>query len=207
MTPDLVGIGWAALRLIGGFMGIRDAIGMMSTGALATLGIIYFVAPEALPQRGTTSNDATGTVSRNSTDLNAISPIGQIEAIVAMSEAGLKRETEMTPEQLEAIAFFENTAREMNQTSREKSADQVQFNNMAVADLQVLYYYTVPARYDALNRDAIMAAQEKLVTATLCNGAAIRTLMQDYGFEYTYTYVSADLRKIGEVTANAQTCS
>lgn len=188
---------------------------MMSTGALIALGAVYIFSPEALPTRGVNQSadpelapapNVQPAVARASNDLGDISPIGQIEAIVAMSEAGLQREQEMTPEQLEVIAFFENTAREMNQTGREKSSDQVQFNNMAVDQLRVLYYYTVPARYDQLDHEAIMSAQADLVTDTLCQGEAIRTLMTDYGFKYSYTYVSSDLRKIGTVQADASSC-
>lgn len=210
-------------------MGLRDTIGMMSTGALITLGVIYVFAPQALPSRGIApapvpleSPDALAVtsqpldvapqsqppaVTRTTNDLDQISPIGQIDAIVSMSQAGLQRQQDLSPEQLEVIAFFESTARQMNQTNREKSADQVQFNNMAIDRLRVLYYYTVPARYDELDQNAVMMAQADLVTDTLCNGESIRTLMEDYGFSYTYTYVSSDLRKIGSVQADASICN
>lgn len=196
-------------------MNITETIGMMSTGALLTLGVVYFMQPggQQVPQYvvqqqpvQTVQSQAGAEVTRSTVDLSDVSPVNQIESIVALSEAGIERNQELTPEQKEVIAFFEDTAREMNQTDRVRTGDQVTFSNMAVSDLQVLYFYTVPAAYEALNHDEIMRAQTALVTQTLCQGEAIQTLMQDYGFAYTYTYVSADNRMIGQVNANAATC-
>ncbi len=197
-------------------MNITESIGMMSTGALLTLGVAYFMgafeqpaySPQVAAAPATTQSAAAPApqVTRATTDLTAVSAVDQIQAIVALSEQGLNQDQELSDEQREVIAFFEDTAREMNEADRDRNSDTVQFSNMAVSDLKVRYFYTVPARYDALNVDEIMSAQASLVTETLCQGDAIQTLMQDYGFEYVYTYISSDQRMIGAVHANAATC-
>ncbi len=196
-------------------MNITETVGMMSTGALLTLGVGYFAGVFDQPQGqlntaaapAVAAATATPEVTRATTDLNEVSSVNQIEAIVALSENGLNQDKELTDEQREVIAFFEDTARAMNEADRDRDSGAVQFSNMAVSDLKVRYFYTVPVRYNALNVDEIMTAQAALVNQTLCGGDAIRTLMEDYGFEYVYTYVSSDYRMIGAVQANAETCA
>ncbi|MEY1555531.1 hypothetical protein AB3Y40_07835 [Yoonia sp. R2331] len=198
-------------------MNITETVGMMSTGALLTIGVGYFMgafdqpaAQQQIAQQQPAAVVQTAPapqVTRATTDLTEVSPVNQIEAIVALSEQGLSQDQELSDEQREVIAFFEDTARAMNEADRDRTSDTVQFSNMAVSDLKVRYFYTVPARYDALNVDEIMTAQAQLVNETLCQGDAIQTLMQDYGFEYVYTYISSDHRMIGAVQANAATCA
>lgn len=191
-----------------------ETVGMMATGAALTLGAIYVIAPDTLSGTVTpivaeapaAQVTATPEVTRGTTDIAEVAQVSQIATIVSLAERGLDDQQELTPEQQEVVAFFEDTARAMNETSRVKNAGEVQFNNMAVSNLRVLYYYTVPAPYEDLNRSEIMQAQTDVVENTLCQGEAIQTLMQDYGFEYTYTYVSGDNRLIGKVVADAETC-
>ncbi len=193
-------------------MNITESIGMMSTGALITLGVAYFLGAFDEPNQtvqvapAPVQTAATPQVTRTTNDLTTVSPVNQIEAIVALSEQGLTQDQELTDEQREVIAFFEDTARAMNEADRDRDGDAVRFSNMAVSNLMVRYYYTVPGAYDALNVESIMSSQANLVTATLCQGDAIKTLMKDYGFEYVYNYISSDQRLIGSVQANASTC-
>ncbi len=193
-------------------MNITESIGMMSTGALITLGVAYFLGAFDEPNQtaqvapAPVQTAATPQVTRTTNDLTTVSPVNQIEAIVALSEQGLTQDQELTDEQREVIAFFEDTARAMNEADRDRDGDAVRFSNMAVSNLMVRYYYTVPGTYDALNVESIMSSQANLVTATLCQGDAIKTLMEDYGFEYVYNYISSDQRLIGSVQANASTC-
>ncbi len=193
-------------------MNITESIGMMSTGALITLGVAYFLGAFDEPNQtaqvapAQVQTAATPQVTRTTNDLTTVSPVNQIEAIVALSEQGLTQDQELTDEQREVIAFFEDTARAMNEADRDRDGDAVRFSNMAVSNLMVRYYYTVPGVYDALNVESIMSSQANLVTATLCQGDAIKTLMEDYGFEYVYNYISSDQRLIGSVQANASTC-
>lgn len=197
-------------------MNITETVGMMSTGALLTLGVAYFMgafdAPPQVsyvqqPAAAAVQPAATAQVTRASVDLSDVSPVDQIESIVALSEDGLSQDQELSDEQREVIAFFEDTAREMNEADRDRTNDSVQFSNMAVSNLEVRYFYTVPARFDALDVDTIMASQSDLVMQTLCQGDAIKTLMEEYGFKYTYNYISADFRMIGAVQADASTCN
>ena len=192
-------------------MTITETIGMMSTGALlAILGIYVYgpdpVAPAPQIVVAPAAMDGAG-VTRGDVDLGAVRPVEQIETIVALSQAGIGMDADLTEEQREVIAFFEDTARKMNEDTQERSETEMYFSNMAVSDLTVRYFYKLPGRYETLNAGSIMASQAQLVKATLCNGAAIQTLMTDYGFVYSYTYLSGDNRKIGEVTADAATCA
>ena len=195
-------------------MNITETIGMMSTGALLTIGAFYVFGPTPTTQIVTVPVEVAAPVAEPAPDvtrarvnLGEVSPVDQIETIVAMSQNSLGLDVELTDEQREVIAFFEDTARKMNERSHDRSEAEMYFSNMAVSDLQVRYFYKVPGRYEAINPDAVMAGQAQLVKATLCNGAAIQTLMSDYGFVYSYTYLSGDNRKIGEITANAESCA
>lgn len=199
-------------------MNFTETVGMMSTGALIAIGGMYFfggndtppaqpVAALQAPAAVTTQEEAPAQVTRASTDLTAIDPIQQIERVVALSAGGIEMTAELTDEQRQAISFFEDTAREMNEQSRARSGTDMYFSNMAVADLNVRYFYIVPADYNTIDRTEILVTQADMVKRTLCGGEAIMTLMRDYGFEYTYTYLSADHRKIGEVRASAATCA
>jgi len=78
---------------------------------------------------------------------------------------------------------------------------------MAGECLMVNDYYRVGDRYAAINRPQLLSQQADLVKRNLCSAEATLTLMQEYGFSYAYTFVSADGRFAGRVEADASTCA
>ena len=185
-------------------MSIRDSIGMMSTGALVMLGFMYvFGDRNPAPQPATA---APAEVTRAQSTTTEVAPVTQIEAIVALSQQGIENTEALTDEQLRVIAFFEDTARQLNENQQGRDRSGIYFSNMAVSDLNVQYFYRVPGKFDDVDRVDVLTRQAAMVKDTLCQGEAIQTLMNEYGFAYTYTYTSADFRKVGEVTADASTC-
>jgi hypothetical protein len=201
-------------------MKITEAIGMISTGALLTIGAMQLFGgqerasqaqlaevPVAAPTAPATVT--ADQVSRTEADLTSTaqpSTADRINQIVALSQQPLTRDQELTPMQREAVAFFERIARQQNQSPRENVGEGLRFSNMAVDQLNVRYFYTVDAPYWQLDRAALLGAQEELVIANLCQSEAIRTLMDDYGFRYDYNYVTVDGRFAGRVSANRGSC-
>ena len=114
---------------------------------------------------------------------------------------------ELSIEQQEIVKFFERTARQMNQQDKMASNGHIQFSNMAVRGLNVRYFYRVPQDYVEVNSTALLNSQQAKVRRTLCENTAIRTLLSDYDFAYTYTYVSEDSRQLGQISADARICA
>lgn len=201
-------------------MEIKDMVGMMSTGALIAIGVMYLggqlggpdEVPVAMVQQEPRVDDAVDaqseTVTRTDINLLGQSTAQQLQRIVALSADGLSQTPELTPEQQEIVTFFERAAREMNQTTdRSDESAFVQFSNMAVQGLRVRYFYRVGQTFDAVNRNALLTEQQAVMKQTLCGNDAVRTLLTDYGFEYTYTYVSADSRYVGALEADKAACT
>ena len=214
-------------------MKVMEVVGMMSTGALLTLGGLYLLAPERLgmlaaptdaaPQTAsvqTVAPEAAATpapaetveVTRGTTDLSATatgvaSTADQLRNIVAVSMEPIERTNQLTDEQLEVIAFFERSAREYNQAYDPNLGAALRFSNMAIDRLNVRYFYVIGADYAEMDRDEVIAEQRASVIENICGSSAIRTLMEDYDFRYTYTYLSADNRQVGEIIGNALSCS
>lgn len=155
-------------------------------------------APQAAPEQTVTSADM---------NLLGQDTAAQIGQIVAMSQQELDGSSELTPEQMEIIQFFERTAREMNQQDKMAANGHIQFSNMAVRGLNVRYFYRVPEAFSDVNSPELLNSQLAKVRRTLCENTAIRTLLSDYGFGYTYTYISNDSRQLGQISADARTCS
>lgn len=209
-------------------MEIKDMVGMMSTGALVALGIVFvmdkldggdtaevaavrmqqqepapFVQP-VVAQAEPTEEEVT----RTNVNLLGQSTAQRLERIVAVSSEGLSQTANLTPEQEEIIKFFERAARDMNQTTHnENDTAFVQFSNMAVQGLNVRYFYRVGQLFGAINKPELFAEQQAVMRNTLCNNDAIRTLLSDYGFEYKYTYISKDSRQLGSLEADADICT
>lgn len=219
------------IYVLGGIqMEVKDMVGMMSTGALLALGIVFVVdklsgsdpvapqmafvqapaaqQPQNEPERQIVE-PATGSQTVTSADINLLgqTTAEQIGRIVAISQRGLGRTEELTPEQEEIVTFFERTARQMNQQDKTASNGHIQFSNMAVRGLNVRYFYRVPQDYGDVKTAALLNSQQGIVRRTLCDNTAIRTLLSDYGFAYTYTYVSDDSRQIGQISADASVCA
>jgi len=205
-------------------MKIMEVVGMMSTGALLTIGGLYLLAPERLMPSGNAPAPAAvaaapaeaepaAAVTRGQTDLATASPAAvtstaeQLRSIVAVSMEPLERTSSLSDEQLEVIAFFERSAREYNQAYDPNLGAALRFSNMAIDRLNVRYYYIVGADYDEMDRTAVIEEQRASVVDNICSSPAIRTLMTDYDFRYTYTYLSADHRQVGQITTNALTCA
>lgn len=216
------------LRPWGGIvMEVKDMVGMMSTGALLALGVVFVldklngpdpVAPQVVSFQAPVQQQApvaqpaqqaavAETVTSADVNLLGQSTAAQIGRIVALSQQGLNQTNELTAEQKEIVKFFECTARQMNQQDKMAANGHIQFSNMAVRGLNVRYFYRVPQDYAEVNSTALLNSQQVQVRRTLCDNTAIRTLLSDYGFAYTYTYVSGDSRQLGQISADARICA
>lgn len=203
---------------------------MMSTGALLALGIVFVldklsgpdpVAPQFVTVQAPAQQQAqiapvaqpvqqtipVETVTRTDMNLLGQTTAAQIGRIVAVSQQGLGATDELSAEQKEIVKFFERTARQMNQQDKMAANGHIQFSNMAVRGLNVRYFYRVPQNFDEVNSAALLQSQQSKVRRTLCDNTAIRTLLSDFGFAYTYTYVSDDSRQLGQISADARVCA
>ena len=194
-------------------MNVIEVIGMISTGALLTIGGMQLVKwmddnppPAAVTAAAQTPEPVTRAASRP-TEIAAGNTVETLNRLVALSQTPLDRSQDLSPMQLEAIAFFERIARQQNESKRSDVGSGIRFANMAVQKLNVRYYSTVDRPYSALDRDALLDKQRELVRRNLCGSEAIVTLMKDYGFRYDYMYVSADGRFVGEVVGDAEMCA
>ncbi|KNG95442.1 hypothetical protein ATO11_02230 [Pseudaestuariivita atlantica] len=131
----------------------------------------------------------------------------QLTQIVAAATQGpLKRTVKLTEEQKQIVAFFERTAREMNEAGGQRLNRDLEFDHLAINGLDVRYYYTVRRNYADLNPQVILAEQRSYINQTVCNDAAVRQLIGTYGFRYSYAYLSAENRLIGRLDATLDNC-
>lgn len=137
-------------------------------------------------------------VTRVATDLSGVGPVS--------AEDGAAAEAPLSPLQLQVISYFERSARDLNQSNTAQVGALLQFSNMSIDRLNVQYFYRFGRDYAALDRNALMAIQEALVRDNVCNTPSILTLMEEYGFRYSYTYTSYDHRLVGVIEADASTC-
>ncbi|MBW4984010.1 hypothetical protein KZZ07_15815 [Mameliella sp. CS4] len=207
-------------------MNITETIGMISTGALIALGAVYLLDGGDSPQPGPqpaavyqpsapatparTPDPAPETVTRTkSADLVGLGGADRAERlqrIVALSQQSLSRTVSLTPEQEEAIAFFERLARQHNQSDRTGNDGVLRFSNMAVDSLTVKYFFRLDAPYMALTAPELDEALQQHVSGMLCGSEAVRKLMTDYGFSYEYFYTGSDDRLVKRLAANAGFC-
>lgn len=221
-------------------MEVKDMVGMMSTGAIIALGIVFVLdklnsadpvetqiatlqapvqqqpiiapivqQPQATPVVQQVTQTAPIEEQVTSADVNLLgqNTAAQISRIVSASAQGLNTDDAMTDEQKEIVKFFERTARQMNQQDKMAANGHIQFSNMAVRGLQVRYFYRVPQDYGDVNSAALLSREQAKLRRTLCENDAIRTLLSEYGFAYTYTYVSSDSRQLGRISADARVCA
>lgn len=203
-------------------MNITETIGMISTGALIALGAVYLLDRDAAPQPGPVAQASTAsvapavsrtpeTVTRASSpdlvSLGGAERAARIQQIVALSQQSLSRTSKLTPEQEEAIAFFERLARQHNQSDRADNTGVLRFSNMAVDRLTVKYFFRLDAPYMALNAPELDGALQRHVAGMLCDSEAVRRLMSDYGFSYEYFYTGSDDRLVKRLEANAGFCA
>jgi hypothetical protein len=201
-------------------MEIKDMVGMMSTGALLAMGVMYLGGKiggsNDQPQPQTVAvvadqqqiEQEPEIVSRTEISNLGQSTAQQLQRIVALSAQGLSQAPDLTPEQQEIVTFFERAARDMNQTAdRSDESSYVQFSNMAVQGLKVRYFYRVGQTYEAVDKVSLFADQQAVMQNALCGNEAVRTLLSEYGFEYTYTYISTDSRHVGALQADKSVCA
>jgi len=146
-------------------------------------------------------------VSRNASDIAGFSTADRLQALASLSlEPASQPENQLTPEQQEAIHLFERAARDFNQSSSTDRSKAVRFANMAISGLHVKYFYTIAYPFEEIDVAQTMAQQEGFVLATICDAGAIRMLMQDFGFDYSYTFISKDSRMVGKVAGDIRSC-
>lgn len=210
-------------------MNMMETVGMMSTGALLALGAMQIFdlniggggstapvqaqisAPAAAePASQAAAPQPAPQVTRAASDLSGVGPVStadQLASIVQQSIEPLERSDDLTPEQLEVIAFFERSARQLNEANERTAGSLLRFSNMSIDQLNVKYFYQFGQNYGDLRAAELIAEQNRLVRDNVCNTASILTLMTDFDFTYTYTYTSDDHRLVGVVEADASTCS
>ena len=145
-------------------------------------------------------------VTRQQADPLTLSTISTLQSVVANSQTELSRTDYLSPEQLEVVAFFERSARQLNESVKSERGQLLHFDNMTIDKLNVRYYYTYNSRYDQIDREAALAEQARLVYDNICTDTAIRTVMDEYGLNYTYRYISSDFRHVGEVNGSIESC-
>ncbi|MEH6646274.1 hypothetical protein [Sulfitobacter sp.] len=157
-------------------MEIKDMVGMMSTGALLAIGVMYLgdkiggsndqSEPAAVAVIADQQPIDQGTEIVSRTDISHLgqSTAQQLQRIVAISAQGLRQTPDLTPEQQEIVTFFERAARDMNQTAdRSDESSYVQFSNMAVQGLKVRYFYRVGQTYEAVDKVSLFADQQAMM--------------------------------------------
>lgn len=204
-------------------MTIRETIGMLSTGALIAIGASHFLggtdttqqaaAPAAQPLAGPApaASAAPETVTRarsaDLTSLGGAAAAARLQEIVARSQQSLRRTSSLTPEQEEAIAFFERLARQHNESDRDEKGSLLRFSNMAVDSLTVKYFFRIDAPFWSFKPAELDEVLTQHVAGMLCDSEAVRTLMSEYGFRYEYFYVASDDRLVARKEANAGFCT
>lgn len=134
--------------------------------------------------------------------------VEQLSQIVAFAtRAPSERSKPLTPEQKEIVAFFERTAREMNEAGGQRLSADLEFDHLAIDGLRVRYFYTVRKLYQDLNPRLVLNEQTRYITQTLCSDPAGRQLIEDYGFDYSYSYLSKEHRLIGRINGDLGRCS
>ncbi len=206
-------------------MNIRETIGMLSTGALIALGASHFLgggnatqpaaqplayqsaSPSASAAAGADPETVTRARSTDLTSLGGAEAAARLQQIVARSQQSLRRTSSLTPEQEEAITFFERLARQHNQSDRSDDGSVLRFSNMAVDQLTVKYFFRIDAPFWSFKPEELDDVLTQHVAGMLCDSEAVRRLMSDYGFSYEYFYVASDDRLVARKEANAGFCA
>ncbi|EET47404.1 hypothetical protein [Thalassobium sp. R2A62] len=118
----------------------------------------------------------------------------------------LSRTENLSPEQMEIMAFFERTARELNANGSQQVGDDLKFDHFAIDQLDVRYFYTVERDYSRINPRLIMQEQQQAIQATVCADETLKLLATDYGFVYSYNYLSLDQRLIDRLFLTPDQC-
>ncbi|SMY07557.1 hypothetical protein [Flavimaricola marinus] len=213
-------------------MNVIETVGMMSTGALVMLGGVYLldmvrgpetlpgtaaqVAPVAAPAAQPVAAQAAASqaqpvapaveVTRAQSDMSGAATIGQLESFVALSMRPVTTDIPLTPEQEEIIAYFKRTARDLNSVSDGYAGEYVAFNDMAINRLEIRHFYTVRQNISDIPVAELLESQTALVQANMCDEPMMRTLIDEHGFRFTYSYLSADNRFLGNVHGNTEAC-
>lgn len=159
-------------------------------------------APAVAAQQPTAAIEVT----RTRSDLTGSASIGQLESFVSLSLQPRASDAPLTAEQEEIIAFFRRTARDLNSVSEGYSGEYVAFNDMSINRLEIRHFYTVRQSLGEVPVDVLLASQADLVQANICEEPMMRTLMDEHGFRFTYSYISQDNRFIGNVRGDTQSC-
>ncbi|MEJ6398839.1 hypothetical protein [Yoonia sp. 208BN28-4] len=197
-----------------------EAVGMISVGAVAAGGMMWFVtlppeeatvtpaafAPTQQPAVFTADQPAPAIeVTRAAGTAVQLGAADRIHAIIQQTDDSIDSQEPLTPEQQEVVAFFEKIARDRNAQGGTQDAT-INFDNLTIERLNVKYYYSTAADYRDVDVPGLMAEQRQLVQSNICNQTSIRTLIAEYDLEYTYRFLSNDFRYIGEVVGDVAAC-
>jgi len=185
VTACIVTIGWAGSKVVGIFTG--DTVFIQNTAVMSTSSQV-------------THND-TGDLTSGLQNAATQSPLSIVEDDVAGPLSHL------TPEQLSVVTLLETSSRQMNEQTQTNRNQELYFNHLAVKGLTVRHYYTVVYPYDAVNKAAFMETQSSAITNALCGNRDLRAMIQTLGLSYSYTYVAADQRQVGEFVLTPQSCT
>ncbi|MEO9865259.1 MAG: hypothetical protein ABJO29_07950 [Yoonia sp.] len=216
-------------------MKLGEAIGMVAVGAIAMFGVTQFLFTDAAPEEATgigasvpvvdvtpteiaTTDDVAADtpapladdvqVSRMASNLDTFAILEQVISSHQNEDAAAGDDVvKLTPEQEQVIEMFRATARRQNENKGAAGDGSLVLNNMAVVGLNVRYYYTVMLPHAALTPEQVMERQQSKVIGAVCGSPEIKILMEDYGFDYTYSYLSEDRRLIGTIDADLETCT
>ena len=190
-----------------GFASGLKGFGLVGVGVAFGLGSAFLMTDQRVDGSAPLSVQTDVEVTRQQADPLTLSTISTLQSVVANSQTELSRTDDLSPEQLEVVAFFELSARQLNESVKSERGQLLHFDNMTIDKLNVRYYYTYNSRYDQIDREAALAEQARLVYDNICSDTAIRTLMDEYGLNYTYRYISSDFRHVGEVNGSIESCA
>ena len=164
-----------------GFASGLKGFGLVGVGVAFGLGSAFLMTDQRVEGSAPLSMQTDVEVTRQQADPLTLSTISTLQSVVANSQTELSRTDDLSPEQLEVVAFFERSARQLNESVKSERGQLLHFDNRTIDKLNVRYYYTYNSRYDQIDREAALAEQARLVYDNICTDTAIRTLMDEYG--------------------------
>lgn len=201
-------------------MTLARSFGMMTVGAAAVLAGTQLVslvrgseagsianAQSVGPNNPPLSTPAPATqVSRSQSDIGSTAGIGELADFVAQSLRPVRADMPMTAEQDEVFTIFKRAARDLHSVAHGCDGEYVRFNEIEINGTEIQQFYTVRQDRDELADFIVMDTETQLVNAVMCDDPIMRSLIDNHGFEFTYTYSSQDGHLIGDVKGDTRTC-
>lgn len=99
-----------------GFASGLKGFGLVGVGVAFGLGSAFLKTDQRVDGSAPLSVQTNVEVTRQQTDPMTLSIISTLQSVVANSQTQLSRTDDLSPEQLEVVAFFERSARQLNES-------------------------------------------------------------------------------------------